>query len=220
MLIAIDPSLTASGWALFDLENGQPLALGLISPPGPEANLSRRLEELQREVSSLFLELALGAGDILVCEGPAPLVLNPDSAVKVEQVRSIFESVARTSRMLVPGRINPRTVQTEILSIKGRQLERRVVKACAREAVKKLYGPLLPGLKIRCASRRKKGTLPQDIVDALLIGSLAVSRCQLARKLALEVDSLFDVRKQERVSIGKRRSRWTEKDLKKLGGLS
>ena len=93
-LFAVDPSLTSSGWALFAVGDGMPLAAGLLMAPGPRVPLANRLLTLQNEIEQLFGHLRMGEGDVLVCEGPAPLVLNPNSAMKVERVRGIFETAS------------------------------------------------------------------------------------------------------------------------------
>lgn len=139
-LVAVDPSLTASGWAVFSLARGTPCAVGVIEPPGPSLHLADRMSALQQKVDRTFRALALGEGDILVCEGPAPLVLNPQSALKVEGVRGVFETVARSLGLTVPGRVNPRTVQTELLGMRGPQLARSTVKEWARGTAERLYG--------------------------------------------------------------------------------
>lgn len=217
-LIAIDPSLTASGWALFSVSRNQPLALGVVSPPGPSMQLACRLNHLQMQVEDLVSQLELQSGDILVCEGPAPLVLNPDSALKVERVRSIFESVARCRGISVPGRINPRTVQTELLGMRGRQISRVEVKDWARRAVERLYGDLPLKLPMVGQAKRRKKELPQDVVDALLIGSLAVSRVQLSNKSKLSLETVFESRGKKNGYAGGRRATvgWTEQDIERL----
>lgn len=216
LLFAVDPSLTASGWALFALSDGLPLCAGIISPPGPHLPLSERLSILQEAVEQTFLKVGLRAGDILVCEGPAPLVLNPDSAVKVEQVRSIFETVARSKRVSVPGRVNPRTVQVELLGMRGKQLERPKVKAWARETAARLFPESLSQLTF-FGERSKSGKLPQDVVDALLIGSVAISKLRLSVQLSVEPSQLFEVKTRKNNSVGRGNTRWSEKDLRKVG---
>ena len=139
-LLAIDPSLTASGWALFSLKGGKLLGAGILRPPGPGVFLADRLASLQSSVEQLMEHYKLGPRDLLVAEGPAPLVLNPQSALKVERVRSIFEAVARGRSMLVPGRVNPRSVQTELMGMRGKQLDRVTVKTWARETANRIFG--------------------------------------------------------------------------------
>ena len=205
-LLAIDPSLTASGWALFSIQTGLPISLGVISPPGTKVSLSIRMSILQDKVTELFSLIKMESGDILVCEGPAPLVHNPDSALKVERVRSIFESVARSIGVLVPGRLNPRTVQHELLGMSGVQLSRKIVKASARDIVFKLYNLDLKGLTRYVESKKKE--LTQDEIDALLIGSLAVSRVKMSISTKIAIEQLFESNKR-RKSI----SSWREIDI-------
>jgi Holliday junction resolvasome RuvABC endonuclease subunit len=179
-LLAIDPSLTRCGWALFDCENAQPLLCDILDPPGTELALSVRYDILQQQVSELVDGLELSSGDFLITEGPAPLVKNPESALRVERVRSIFEAVGRSYSLRVAPRLNPRTVQSELLGLKGKQLPRKVVKEIAHETARQLYPNFF--------TERK---LSQDAVDALLIGSLAVARVQLHLKTGVELSSLF-----------------------------
>lgn len=194
-LLAIDPSLTQTGWAFFSLKDALPRAVGLLSPPGPRMALADRLDYLQCEVSELLSALNLGQKDILVCEGPAPLVLNPQSVLKVEQVRSIFESVARDRGVRVPGRLNPRTIQRELLGMKGKQLPRKEVKIWARNTVERLYAERLPALTINGAKKKAKET-PQDIIDALLVGALALSRVKFASDTGSELSAVFAERRK------------------------
>lgn len=119
-------------------------------------------------------------------------MLNPGSALKVEQVRSIFESVARSRGVIVPGRINPRTVQSELLGLRGKQLARKEVKLQARVVAERLYSNRLPQLDDELEDRSiSVRDLPQDIVDALLIGAVAVSKLQLAERLGTNVTDLL-----------------------------
>jgi hypothetical protein len=173
--------------------------------------MSIRLSSLQQSVFKLFRALELGSHDILVCEGPAPLVLNPDSALKVERVRSIFESSARTLGIKVPGRINPRTIQTELLGMKGAQRSRPEVKAWARETAKRLFGAELDNLPQFPTPKRKVKRLSQDIVDALLIGSLAVSRAKLCACSDVSLELVFE--SKGRPGGRRNEARWSEKDL-------
>ena len=217
-LLAVDPSLTASGWALFSLRDGMPQAVGVLSPPGTEELLSRRYDSLQCSVESIIARLKLGKGDYLVCEGPAPLVKNPQSALKVEGVRGIFETVARSMGIAVPGRINPRTVQSELLGMRGPQLPRKAVKEWARKAALQMYEPQLRRMfSAEClteAPTKLHSRVPQDIIDAMLIGAVAVSRVQLALKSRTQVETAF-------VSLGGRRPQsrnsrstgWTEAEV-------
>lgn len=208
-LVAIDPSLTASGWAVFCLKSRMPQVWGVLSPPGPEHSLELRLTELQKSVVDIFAKFDLDERDILVCEGPAPLVKNPLSSLKVERVRSIFEAAARARGVVVPGRLNPRTVQSELLGMRGKQLERKQVKAWAREVALRLYGNLLDG----------ETRISQDVIDALLIGSLAVSRVNLAQRSQTALTDVFSERSRsgdaQRRMSGRGRVRWSESDLKR-----
>src|SRR5689334_2486040 len=120
-LLSVDPSLTCSGWALFSLRSTALMGVGKIRSLPPSHALPDRLNDLQRKVQAVFDQFQLTEKDILVCEAPTTMK-DPSAAIKVEQVRGMFESLARTRRVTVPGRINPRTVHHELLGLKGRQL--------------------------------------------------------------------------------------------------
>ncbi len=216
-LLAIDPSLSCSGWALFSIRGKIPTACGVLSPPGPKISLAKRFDILQGLVDKLLTELNFGESDILVCEGPAPLVLNPQSALKVEGVRGIFETMSRQRGGLVPGRLNPRTIQIELLGMPGKQLQRKEVKIWAREIAFRLYGSELAKiLQVR------KQTISQDIIDAVLIGSLAVSRIERAARFGEELESAFLAKSKRRegsrsldgVSSRSRVQHWSEADYR------
>jgi Holliday junction resolvasome RuvABC endonuclease subunit len=179
-LLAIDPSLTCSGWALFSVASGRPIAFDVIRPPGTDVELSVRYDILQQQVMELILSLSLVPGDFLICEGPAPLVKNPESALRVERVRSIFEAVGRMHQLRVMPRLNPRTVQSELLGLRGKQIKRDLVKEIARETAARLFPD---------ETYNKK--LSQDSVDALLIGALATSKVQIHLRTGVEIGSLF-----------------------------
>ncbi|MDD2943420.1 MAG: crossover junction endodeoxyribonuclease RuvC [bacterium] len=181
-LLAIDPSLTASGWALFSLASCKPQQAGVIYPPKSSYPLAYRLKKLQEEVETLLTEFSFTNSDILVCEAAATIIRNPMSAMKVERVRGIFETVARSNGCLVPGRINPRTVQSELLGMSGKQLPRKEVKEQARLVAEKLFPQI--------NSNKKK--LPQDVIDALLIGELAINRIRLAGQTNSPLSAVFD----------------------------
>lgn len=216
-ILAVDPSLTASGWALFDVASGSPEAIGVISPPGPRSAMSERLLILQNLVEETLADVGMSGGDILVCEGPAPLVLNPNSSMKVEQVRGIFEVVARSKGIRVPGRINPRTVQSELLGMRGKQLGRQEVKEWARATALQLYGSGLERLpRFGKASRRSaagEDNISQDIIDALLIGALCVSRVQLSLRMESSLESFFTPNQKRKSNGGRHGAGWSEKDL-------
>ncbi|MCC6933816.1 MAG: hypothetical protein IT292_11305 [Deltaproteobacteria bacterium] len=184
-LLAVDPSLQSSGWVLFAIEDEAPLSWGVVADNNSKLPLAKRLLTIQERINDIFIDYCLGAKDILVCEGPAPITLNPSSATKVEHVRGIFETLARQHKLTVPGRLNPRTVQIELLGLKGRQLERKEVKQTARNLAQHLYGSKLTEL---LAGKDDK-KLRQDVIDALLIGTLAVAKINLCQRMKI---SLFD----------------------------
>lgn len=210
-LLAIDPSLKASGWVLFDIQSETPISAGIISPPGPSLSLAERLLCLQADVNRLLNDLNMGENDFLICEGPAPLVLNPISSIKVEHVRGIFETVARSISITVPGRINPRTVQIELIGLKGRQIERKEVKRAAYSIAERLYGNKLKDLTSKPGAVRK---ISQDIIDAALIGTLAVSRIKMCERAGISVFTAFSEGNRSFKRSGRKGVRWQESDLK------
>jgi Holliday junction resolvasome RuvABC endonuclease subunit len=179
LVLAVDPSLRQSGWAVFEIDQEAPLEWGVVSPEISKAPLSERLDSIHHKIELLFSRLGLSAGDYLVCEGPAPVSLNPSSAIKVEQVRSMFESIARSARLVVPGRLNPRTVQTELFGLRGRQLPRKEVKKIAEQLVSQMFS-------------LEDHPVIQDAIDAILIGVLARSKIIHAGKTGTAVGSLFE----------------------------
>lgn len=179
-LMAIDPSLTQSGWSLFSLEKENPISYGVIRPDPEKGHLGTRLFSLQTQIKKLFSEQSLNPGDILICEGPAPITLNPSSSIKVEQVRGIFEALGRDMGLQVPGRVNPRTIQTELLGLHGKQRKREEVKEVARRVVKSLIG-ICPD----------KENMEQDIVDSILIGLISISRVKRANISGMELVEIF-----------------------------
>ena len=211
-LLAVDPSLKASGWVLFDIENEMPVKAGIITPPGPGLSLAERLLCLQSDVVRLIQGLDLGQEDILVCEGPAPLVLNPMSSIKVEHVRGIFETVARSNSIIVPGRINPRTVQIELIGLRGRQIERKEVKRAARDISERLFGGLLSEISEMQGKNRQ---LSQDIVDAALIGVVAVSKIKMCQKIGIDIYSAFAEGNRSFKRSSGRGIRWQDSDVKR-----
>lgn len=203
-LLGIDPSLTQSGWALFSLESEDPLEWGVLKPEEKTAPLSERLLSLHRSVEELFNHFKINHTDYLVCEGPAPVSLNPSSSIKVEQVRGIFEGIARTRGAIVPGRLNPRTLQSELLGLRGKQAPRDEVKRIARAVLAQMFSKRVSiGLDI--------ATISQDAVDAILIGVLARSKIQYGLLSGAILSSLFEGGGSRNSG---RRLRWTEKNLK------
>ena len=181
-LFVVDPSLTSTGWVVFDLQRGGIIKFGVMSDPGAKIVLSERLKILQQEADSLLSSFKLGKNDVLICEGPAHLVLNPQSALKVEQMRGIFEVLARKRGVDVPGRVNPRSVQTEVLGLKGAQLERKEVKRAARNIAERLFAKDFA---------KSKKIIPQDVIDASLIGAYCIARIALCEQLGVDLAETF-----------------------------
>ncbi len=193
-LVAIDPSITCTGWALFDVQSERLLGVGKIKPLPPTYTLANRLDNLQSQIKSFLSEIKLTKDDILICESPTSMK-DPSAAFKVEQVRCIFEALAREQNIQVPGRINPRTIQYEILGLRGRQLERAIVKELAVGIVERTQKKNLDRIGFSCSTENLKKH--QDIVDAILIGSLAISRVKSA--LASETPVDIYLRSLERI---------------------
>lgn len=198
-LFAVDPSLTCSGWALFEVASGEVLSVGKIKGEGAHIPLSTRLLSFHKRIEDLYGQISLGSRDVVVCEAPTTM-RDPHNAIKVEQVRGIFESSARSRGVTVPGRINPRSVQFEVMGLVGKQARRDEVKAAAVKTVQFLYQENLQkiGFDLQSSALVKH----QDIVDAVLIGRLAVLRLQAAQQSGVSLEQLF----QGDRSSGSRRS--------------
>jgi Holliday junction resolvasome RuvABC endonuclease subunit len=196
--MAVDPSLTCSGWALLSIPEGEVLAVGKIKAAPPSVPMATRLERLQGAIKKVLSNLSLGELDVLVCEAPTTMK-DPHNAIKVEQVRGIFESTGRSRGVTVPGRVNPRSVQYEVMGLKGKQVARLEVKAAAVRTVQYLYAPALQRLGIEASDAVLKKH--QDIVDAMLIGRFAVLRIQGALDSRQPLEQVFDTQvKQQRSS--------------------
>ena len=203
-LLAVDPSLTCSGWALFSLANGELLGVGHLRALTNALPLATRLADLQQRVDTLVRDLKLGLGDILVCEAPTTM-RDPRAALKVEQVRCIFESSARLRQLEVPGRINPRTVQHAQMGLRGPQQSRTSVKASAVSVVRIGYAAALKNLGFASDERNLKRY--QDIVDAVLLGGLAVTWIKCADRSGIERAEYFEEsRRSRRVQNSRRRA--------------
>lgn len=210
-LIAVDPSLTCSGWALFHVSTGNLLAIGKIRAPSSATPLPLRLTMLQRQVDELMGVLKLGGDDVLVCEAQTTMK-DPRAAFAVEQVRCIFESLGRARSVRVPGRVNPRSVQSEIMGLKGKQLARPIVKETAVIVAKALYEQALLSLGFDVEHSALKRN--QDIVDALLVGTLALSKIRTSRvESSVVLEELFVGKRRMRVTVGSSRG------MRSRGGL-
>ncbi|HMO18382.1 MAG TPA: hypothetical protein PKA63_08625 [Oligoflexia bacterium] len=190
-ILAVDPSLTQSGWALFSLKEQRPIAWGLIKGESTSIPLGERLLVLHKKVQELFLTCSLSKGDYVVCEGPAPVSLNPSSSIKVEQVRGIFEGIARSNGVEVPGRLNPRTIQSELLGLKGRQIPRDEVKRIARTVVNQLF-PVCPVKGSIEGQARDFSKISQDAIDAILVGVLARAKVSHALTSGVPLSLMFE----------------------------
>lgn len=200
-LVAIDPGLTSSGWALFERMSGNPLGVGRIQSLPPTLALSLRLHDIQNKVNDLYERLDLKEFDILVCEAPTTMK-DPSAATKIEQVRGIFETLARQRNVIVPGRINPRSVHFEVLGLRGKQLPRATIKDMAVTATTHIYGPRLKALGFDIS--RTSLARYQDIVDAVLIGGLAVERVKTAERAGIQLEDFLDERYRSKRTYGMR----------------
>lgn len=174
------------------------LAVGKIKSAPPSISLATRLERLQGAIKKVVSDLSLGELDVLVCEAPTTMK-DPHNAIKVEQVRGLFESTGRSRGVVVPGRVNPRSVQYEVMGLRGKQVARTEVKAAAVRTVQYLYTPALQRLGLATTGDDLKKH--QDIVDAMLIGRFAVLRIQGALDARQPLETVFDTQsKQQRSS--------------------
>lgn len=188
-VIAIDPSLTCSGWALFSLPEGELQGVGKIRSRPSEFNLSERLLDLQEKIMKLFSTVQLSANDVLICEAPTTM-RDPRAAIKVEQVRCMFETLARSRNAYVPGRLNPRSVHREIMGLGGSQIPRAMIKDIAQSVARALYSSALERIQFDTTAMSFKRN--QDIVDALLLGSLAVVRVRTAISCSTPLPQLLE----------------------------
>ena len=188
-LLAVDPSLTCSGWALFLLRAETLVAVGKVKSDPPRLGLSDRLVRLQDRIEELLDRLGMGKKDVLVCEGPTS-IKDPHNAFKVEHVRSIFETVARSRGTCVPGRINPRSVQSEVMGLYGKQIPRNEVKAAAVKTAVALYGSDLHRVGL-CNGDGSSLGRHQDIVDAMLVGRFALTKCRAASDGGFSLEDMF-----------------------------
>lgn len=175
-ILAVDPSLTCSGWAMFYLSTEKLIAVGKIKSLPPTYSMPERLKDFQDKVRKLYLEAKLTKDDIVICEAPTT-IRDPRAAFAVEQIRCIFEDLAREKNATVPGRINPRTVHADVLGMKGKQALRVHVKQGAVTACWHLFGEELLGLGVIAAGAGEDALKKhQDIVDAVLIGYVAMRK--------------------------------------------
>jgi Holliday junction resolvasome RuvABC endonuclease subunit len=199
-LMAVDPSLTCSGWALFQVGGGGLCAVGKLRARGSAVPLADRLADIQDRIEALFGRFEFGSRDVLICEEQTTM-RDPRAAFKVEQVRGIFEVVARTRRVSVPGRLNPRSVQYEIMGLKGKQTKREIVKDVAVEVVRSIYGESLRGMGFDTTARNLGRN--QDIVDAILVGALGLTRIRSAEAAGDALGVFFHKRLKSRSSTGR-----------------
>ena len=187
-LFAVDPSLTCSGWALFSLPDESLLGVGKIKSLPASNELSLRIADLQEKIALVLDDAGLKKGDLLVCEAQTTM-RDPRAAFVVEQVRGVFETLAREREVLVPGRINPRSVQHEVMGLRGKQLKREIVKSTAASVVENLYGSSLT--KLGFTVNAKELSKNQDIVDALLIGAYGLAKIAQSAHSGAPLEGFF-----------------------------
>jgi Holliday junction resolvasome RuvABC endonuclease subunit len=170
------------------------VAVGKIKSDSPAMSLSLRFKRLQARVSTLLDKIGLGDQDVLVCEAPTTMK-DPHNAIKVEQVRGLFEAEARSRGALVPGRVNPRSVQYEVMGLTGAQVERAQVKRAAVTTALYLFAPRLEELGFVANDAALKRH--QDVIDALLIGRLALLRIQAAAGSGQPLESSFEIQRAQ-----------------------
>lgn len=187
-ILAVDPSLTCSGWALFSVSSGVITAVGKVKSLPASSPLGERLEDLQGKIHGIYNKLNIGSEDIVICESPTTMK-DPRAALRVEQVRCIFEVLGRNCSASVPGRVNPRTVHRELLGLKGRQLERVEVKSSAVNFIYRTYSKELSktGFEVTTENLNRH----QDIVDAVLIGLVALGKVSSAIQSGISLDEMF-----------------------------
>ena len=188
-LFAVDPSLTCSGWALFDIGSKQLLAVGKLRSLPASEPLPVRLSDVQVKVKKTIKSLPIKQNDVLICEAQTTM-RDPRAAFKVEQVRGIFEVVARENGLIVPGRLNPRSVQNEIMGLNGPQRSREEVKEVAVSVTNTLYGAQLENLGFSSEIDNLKKN--QDIVDAILVGALGLVRLEAASRTEMSLEEFFE----------------------------
>jgi len=199
-LLAIDPSLTSSGWAILNINTGKILGVGTIKSLSTKHTLAARYLDLQLKIKNLLVKLKVNKEDVLICESQTTII-DPKAAYKVEQVRGIFEVLAREFNLTVPGRINPRTVQFEALGFSGFQIKRELVKAAALETVLRLFKKDLINLGLATVDIKKN----PDIVDAILVGYIGVIKIKSAISIKQPLEEFFDEKNQKHSKTGSSR---------------
>ncbi len=188
-LLAIDPSLTCSGWALFSIKNGALLGVGNIRSLPPSHTMAERLSDLQNQISRMQELVELGEDDVLVCEAATTMV-DPRAAMILEQIRGMYETLARGRSATVPGRVNPRSVQHDVMGVTGLQIARAKVKDLAVHTAYHLFADKLEMIGFKADLKNLKRN--QDITDALLIGYFALTKIEAASHLGVGLDVIFE----------------------------
>jgi hypothetical protein len=155
----------------------------------PRVSMAERFRDLQGRLAACFADLELGPHDFLVCEAPTTM-RDPRAALLVEQVRALIEALARARGVSVPGRVNPRTVQQEVIGLRGKQLRRDTVKHSALQVVRALYERELEALGFPTDPDELKRH--QDIIDAILVGNVALARVHTAVRTGVSPAELFE----------------------------
>lgn len=203
-LLAVDPSLTCSGWALFRVIDCAIVGVGNIRSLSTAYVLPDRLKDLQGKIVQTLERCDIGEADVVVCEMPTTM-RDPLAATKVEQVRAMFEVLSRLRGAQVPGRLNPRSIHFELLGMRGAQRSRALVKASAVEVARSLFAEQLGTIGFDATTTNLRRN--QDIVDALLLGHLAVTRIRSAVLAGARISDLFASRVGGRTAAGVGRRR-------------
>lgn len=203
-LLAVDPSLTCSGWALFRVIDCAIIGVGNIRSLSTDYVLPDRLKDLQGKILQTLERCDIDEADVVVCEMPTTM-RDPLAATKVEQVRAMFEVLSRLRGAQVPGRLNPRSVHHELLGMRGPQRSRALVKAAAVEVARSLFSQQLSTIGFSPTATNLHRN--QDIVDALLLGHLAVTRIRSAVLAGARISDLFVSKNAARASASVARRR-------------
>lgn len=201
-LLAVDPSLRSSGWALFKINGGGLLGVGKITCLPTKYTLSDRYKDVQEKVVNLYSKIDLGASDIIVCESQTTM-RDPKAAFKVEHVRSVFEVIGRQRYVSIPGRINPRSIHSELLGLTGKQAKRVEVKYSATKFAWGLFSEAFQSLGV--VADESGLARHQDIVDAVLLGHLGCLWINRAKLVGAELSEVF----LDNRHVGSQRRAWS-----------
>ncbi|MEZ4752709.1 MAG: hypothetical protein R3A13_00095 [Bdellovibrionota bacterium] len=101
----------------------------------------------------------------------------------------MFETLARSMGIKVPGRINPRSVQFEVMGLKGKQVARDEIKIMASGAAKLMYGEALKSIGFTDLDNLENY---QDVVDAILVGHLALTKIEASELAGISLEEYME----------------------------